>query len=46
MNEINCYWDSLNLTVLKKKTAGNKEKIREQRIKSHRAEMSGRPVCA
>ena len=45
MNGINCYWDSLNLTVLKK-TAGNKEKIKEQRIKSHRAEMPARPVCA
>ena len=37
---------SLNLTVLKKKTAGNKEKIREQRILSHRAEMPARPICA
>ena len=46
MNGINCYFDSLNLTVLKKKTSGNKEKISEQRIKSHRVEMPARPVCA
>ena len=46
MNEINCYWDSLNLTVLKKKTAGNKKKNKEQRILSHRAEMPASPVCA
>ena len=46
MNEINCYWDSLNLTAFKKKTAGNKENNREQGILSYRAEMPARLVCA
>ena len=51
LKKIDNEWNKLLLGFFeshrfKKKTAGNKEKIKEQRIKSHRAEMPARPVCA